>query len=111
MISIAVVLSLLGLVAAQNTQTSTSAVYAAQATAGTTSPTSYVRGAHFDRFVTIWLENTDFTTAMADPNLSALAAKGVTLTNYMGVTHPSEPNYAACISGDNLGKKYVPLAY
>lgn len=37
-------------------------------------------------------------------NLAALAKKGITLSNYFGVTHPSEPNYAASIAGDNLGK-------
>jgi len=96
-------LSLLGFAVAQNTQTSTSAVYAAQATALTTSPTSHVKGKAFDRFVTIWLENTDFSMAMQDPNLAAIAQKGITLTNYFGVTHPSEPNYVAAIGGDNFG--------
>lgn len=95
--------TLLGLAAAQNTQTGTSAVYAAQATASSSSPSSNIKGAAFDRFVNIWLENTDFTMAMADPNLQALAAKGITLTNYFGVTHPSEPNYVAAIGGDNFG--------
>lgn len=48
-------------------------------------------------------ENTDFTKAAGDPNLAWLASKGITLDNYFGVTHPSEPNYAASICGDNLG--------
>jgi acid phosphatase len=32
-----------------------------------------------------------------------LASQGITLTNYWAVTHPSEPNYAACVGGDNFG--------
>ncbi|KKY18035.1 putative acid phosphatase [Phaeomoniella chlamydospora] len=85
------------------TATSTAAVYAAQATAKTSSPTSNVKGKAFDRFVVIWLENTDYDMAVADPNLAWLATKGITLSNYFGTTHPSEPNYAAAISGDNFG--------
>ena len=77
------------------TATSTSAVFAAQATAKTGHETSKVPGKAFDRFMTIWLENTDFSMAAGDPNLHWLAQQGITLTNYFGVTHPSEPNYAA----------------
>jgi hypothetical protein len=51
----------------------------------------------------IWLENTDYTMAVADPNLAYLATLGITLTNYFGVTHPSEPNYVAAVGGDNFG--------
>lgn len=36
-------------------------------------------------------------------NLAWLAEKGITLTNYVGTTHPSEPNYVASIGGDNFG--------
>lgn len=86
-----------------NTATSTASVYAAQATAKTSSPSSKVPGKAFDRFITIWLENTDFTMAAGDPNLAALAQKGITLENYFGVTHPSQPNYVASIGGDNFG--------
>lgn len=88
---------------AQNTQTSTGDVSAAAATAKTSSPTSSVQGAVFDRIAIIWLENTDYEKAVGDPNLSALAKKGITLSNYFGVTHPSEPNYVASHGGDNFG--------
>lgn len=87
----------------QYTATAASDVYAAQATAKTSSPTSHVPGKAFDRIAIIWLENTDYTMAVGDPNLAALAKQGITLSNYFGVTHPSEPNYAAAISGDNFG--------
>jgi len=36
-------------------------------------------------------------------NMASLAALGITLTNYYGVTHPSEPNYLASYGGDNFG--------
>ena len=90
-------------VLAQNTQTSASDVHAAQATAKTAHPTSHVPGAAFQRFAIIWLENTDYDKAVGDPNLAYLASKGITLSNYFAVTHPSEPNYVASIGGDNFG--------
>ncbi|KAK8048177.1 hypothetical protein PG994_009907 [Apiospora phragmitis] len=95
------VLSLLPLLAvgaaaqAENlyTATATSDVYAAQATAKTLSNTSNVKGKAFDRFVVIWLENTDYDMAYGDENLNWLAKQGITLSGYHAVTHPSEPNY------------------
>jgi acid phosphatase len=36
-------------------------------------------------------------------NFTFFAKKGIKLTNYFGVTHPSEPNYMASIVGDYLG--------
>lgn len=56
------------LVVGQNTATSASDVAAAAATAKTESPTSNVPGKAFDRFVIIWLENTDYSAAAADRN-------------------------------------------
>ncbi|KAK4545484.1 hypothetical protein LTR36_002834 [Oleoguttula mirabilis] len=86
------------------TATVNTSVYAAQATAPTSKqPKHYVPGKSFDRFITIWLENTDFDKAASDPNLAWLATKGITLENYYGVTHPSEPNYVASVGGDNFG--------
>src|SRR5450755_3944280 len=59
-----------GLVSAQvptsNTATGTSDIAKAQATAITSSSTSHVEGKAFDRFVVIWLENTDYTDAFND---------------------------------------------
>ena len=93
-------------VAAQSdiyTVSKTAFVAAAQATAKTTHKTSHVKGKVFDRFITIWLENTDYEKAEGDPNLHWLASKGISLSNYFAVTHPSEPNYAASHGGDNFG--------
>ena len=55
-------------VAAQNqyTATGTAAVAAARATAKTESPASHVLGKAFDRIAIIWLENTDYASAVAD---------------------------------------------
>ncbi|KAI4727158.1 phosphoesterase-domain-containing protein [Aureobasidium sp. EXF-10728] len=107
MFSSTLVLSVLALssqaLTANFTSTNPSDVDAARDTALTLSPTSNVKGKVFDRFVTIWLENTDYDKAASDPNLAWLATKGITLSNYNGVTHPSEPNYVAAIGGDNFG--------
>ncbi|TAQ85035.1 hypothetical protein B7494_g6640 [Chlorociboria aeruginascens] len=78
-------------------------VYAAQATAVTKSPTSHVRGKVFDRYVSIWFENTDYDMAAGDPNFAFFATKGITLSNLVAVTHPSEPNYMAAVGGDYFG--------
>ncbi|TKA79113.1 hypothetical protein B0A55_02406 [Friedmanniomyces simplex] len=87
-----------------NSATVPASVYAAQATAATDAhDSSYVRGESFNRFITIWLENTDYDKAAGDPNLAWLAQNGITLENYFGVTHPSEPNYIASVGGDNFG--------
>jgi len=96
-------LALLGVVLAQNTATGTADVAAAAATALTSSPTSNVPGKAFNRFAIIWLENTDYLKAVGDPNFSYLASKGITLSNYYAVTHPSQPNYMASVGGDYFG--------
>ncbi|KAG9235636.1 phosphoesterase family-domain-containing protein [Amylocarpus encephaloides] len=83
----------------QYTSTASAAVEKARATALTLSPTSHVQGKTFDRFVTIWLENTDFDMAAGDPNLKYLATQGITLTNYNAITHPSQGNYVAAVGG------------
>lgn len=45
----------------------------------------------------------DYSKAAGDPNQQWLATQGITLTNYHGTTHPSEPNYCAAAAGDNFG--------
>ncbi|KAF2436728.1 phosphoesterase-domain-containing protein [Tothia fuscella] len=95
---------------AQNTATGTAEVAAAAATAKSSSPVSYVKGKAFDRIAIIWLENTDYDKAVGDPNLEYLAKKGITLSNYNAVTHPSEPNYIAAIGGDYFGVNHDAFA-
>ncbi|KAM7198873.1 Phosphoesterase family domain containing protein [Naviculisporaceae sp. PSN 640] len=70
---------------------------------GKKSRTSHVKGHAFDRIVQIWLENQDFENCEKDPNMQFLASKGILLTNYYGVTHPSQPNYVASVAGDTFG--------
>jgi hypothetical protein len=44
---------------------------------------------------------------MGNPaNLSYLAKKGIMLSNYHAVTHPSHPNYIAAVGGDYFGFEY-----
>ncbi|KAK3984562.1 phosphoesterase family-domain-containing protein [Cladorrhinum sp. PSN332] len=87
----------------QYTSTAAAAVAAARATALTLSPTSNVPGKTFDRFVQIWLENVDYSVAIADPNLAYLASQGISLTNYIARTHPSQPNYVAVAGASRHG--------
>lgn len=62
--------------------------------------TSDVDGAAFKRLVVVWLENTDYDKAAGDSDMQWLSEQGITLDNYWGVTHPSEPNYMASVGGD-----------
>lgn len=62
--------------------------------------TSDVKGKSFDRFVVIWLENTDFDQAAEQSDMAWVASHGITLSNYWAVTHPSEPNYMSSVGGD-----------
>ncbi|KAK0708281.1 phosphoesterase family-domain-containing protein [Lasiosphaeris hirsuta] len=84
-------------------QPSLASIYAAQETVQPSSPTSNVKGAAFDRIVQIWLENMDFNDTAANPDMQWIAEQGILLTNYFGVTHPSQPNYAAVVGGDYWG--------
>jgi hypothetical protein len=97
----------------QYTSTAVTAVAKAAATALTLSPTSNIAGATFDRFVQIFLENTDYSLAIGDreykaeffslvktllmqcpvANLSYLASQGILLNNYFATTHPSQVIY------------------
>ncbi|RUS13080.1 hypothetical protein BC937DRAFT_86373, partial [Endogone sp. FLAS-F59071] len=61
------------------------------------------KGKAFDHIFIIFLENTDYSLAASTPELQAYMPQGVTLTNYYGVTHPSEPNYIATAGGDYFG--------
>lgn len=77
-----------------------SEIAAAASNATTNHFTSEVGGAAFDRMVVIWLENTDWDKAAGQEDMQWLAAQGIVLENYWGVTHPSEPNYIASVGGD-----------
>ena len=61
------------------------------------------RAGTFQHMFIIILENTDYSDAINDPNLSAFASGGRLYTNWQAITHPSEPNYIAMTSGDTQG--------
>ncbi|KAG6326620.1 hypothetical protein ID866_12469, partial [Astraeus odoratus] len=86
--------------AASPTDTSTFYVGASN---GSLPATPIVHGRVFDRFIQIWLENTDFSSAAAQSAFKTLSAQGITLTGYYALTHPSEPNYVASAGGDYFG--------
>jgi Phosphoesterase family len=57
----------------------------------------------FNNMLVIILENTDYTAAIADPNLQAFASSGVLFSNWDAIGHPSQPNYIALTSGSTNG--------
>src|SRR5581483_10355943 len=65
-----------------------------------------VAGHAFDHVFIIMLENHSQSSVIDDPNapfITSLAHKYSMAADYYGVTHPSEPNYVAAISGSNWG--------
>ena len=74
------------------------------AAAAGTRPSDHHSGVRLDRVFVIMLENHSQQSVIGDPNapyITSLAHKYGQATNYYGVTHPSEPNYVAMISGSN----------
>ncbi|MBN9561500.1 MAG: hypothetical protein J0H14_12350 [Alphaproteobacteria bacterium] len=61
----------------------------------------------YDHIVVVVMENHDYGQiigAAGDaPYLNSLAAHGALLSNYRGITHPSEPNYLALYAGSTFG--------
>lgn len=84
------------------TPLSTSSNYTG-ASNGTLAKQDVVPGKVFDRFIQIWLENTDYNDAATSPAFMALKEQGLLLSQFYAVTHPSEPNYAAVVGGDFWG--------
>lgn len=48
----------------------------------------------------------DFDLVIKDDYFASLATRGKLLTNSHGITHPSQPNYVAMISGSYTGVNY-----
>lgn len=59
----------------------------------------------FEKVVVVVFENTDYQDAIKQPFFAAFAGRGALLTDYHAVSHPSEPNYVALVSGDTHGIK------
>lgn len=56
-------------------------------------------GRAFDRVFIIMFENELESTVLQDDYMRSLQARGVRLSDYHGVTHPSQPNYVATVTG------------
>ncbi|KAL4079896.1 phosphoesterase family-domain-containing protein [Scleroderma yunnanense] len=82
--------------------TSTSSFYVG-ASNGSLPSAPVVSGRVFDRFIQIWLENTNYADAAAQSVFQTLSAEGITLSAYYALTHPSQPNYIATAGGDFFG--------
>jgi hypothetical protein len=83
----------------------TVAVAATTATGDTGNGTK-VGGHAFEHVFVIMLENHSQSSVIDDANapfITSLAHQYAMASNYYGVTHPSEPNYVAAISGSNWG--------
>jgi len=67
--------------------------------------TSAVVGKNFQQWGFLILENTDYATAEANPTFQAIQSykNNRLLSNYLGISHPSLPNYLATIAGSTLG--------
>lgn len=57
----------------------------------------------FGHVFVVVMENLDAHTALAVPQIAALAARYQSTTNWYAVAHPSLPNYLALISGSTWG--------
>jgi hypothetical protein len=64
---------------------------------------SVASAATFSNMLLVILENTNYASAIADPNLKAFANSGVLFSNWTATTHPSQPNYIAMTSGATNG--------
>jgi hypothetical protein len=53
----------------------------------------------WQKFFIMMFENHGYNEVMSDPTWTSIIAKSFLLTNYHGVTHPSQPNYVAQIGG------------
>jgi len=62
----------------------------------------FQRGKWFDRIFIVIFENEGFTEVESDLNWSYVASQGRLLTSYLGITHPSQPNYWALVAGTDF---------
>lgn len=59
-----------------------------------------------DHIVVVVEENHDYSAIMGSasaPYINSLASQGALYTDYVGITHPSQPNYLAMFSGSTQG--------
>ncbi|MEY2488959.1 MAG: phosphatidylinositol-3-phosphatase, partial [Verrucomicrobiota bacterium] len=62
-------------------------------------------GSGIQHIVWVWFENREASaiTSVTAPYFTSFAAANVNLTNFYGVSHPSQPNYLDGFSGSNQG--------
>lgn len=65
-----------------------------------TSGPSLVQG--LEKVVVVVLENTNYEDSFKQSFMTNLIKKGALLSNYFGITHPSQPNYIAMVAGSIL---------
>lgn len=58
---------------------------------------------HFKKVVWMVFENTDYQTAMKQPDFNRLTKQGVLFTNLLAQVHPSQGNYINMMAGSNYG--------
>lgn len=69
-------------------------------------------GKYFDRILVIMFENQYIDDTLQHPYFKQLTTNGTLLSQYYGVTHPSQPNYVAQLAGSFFNIKtdnYVTL--
>ena len=49
------------------------------------------------------LTSQDYSKVSVNTDITDLAKQGILLTEYFGLSHPSEPNYIASVGGDYFG--------
>jgi len=57
----------------------------------------------FEHVVIVMLENASRALVLQNAYMKSLLEKGVFLSNAIGVTHPSQPNYILSVAGDTFG--------
>lgn len=62
-------------------------------------------GKYFDRAIFVLFENTNYSDAIKQPFFKQLADRGAHFSNFLALTHPSQPNYIALTSGSLHGVK------
>ena len=62
-------------------------------------------GPHFKKVVWIVFENENYTQVLNQEDFAKFAALGVSFSQMMSETHPSQGNYVAMIAGSTLGVK------
>lgn len=85
---------------AQPLHTDITPLHVSQIPAAGSAPGGSVR---FEKVMIVVLENTNYDDAIKQPFLTSLTRRGALLTQFSGVTHPSQPNYIALISGSTHG--------